>query len=1031
MSPAANTDSEGGGADEDEANNKGWGSAENPNPPDPPLSGASMPVPPESNGGSEMASNGGGGGTFDNGLELSSTLPTMTVMPEDKKTFAIPLKIQERPVPIYKAPNRQAPSIERASGERIGYCAAVPMQVYAMLKKNFILAYRNRTATFLRVFSSFFFILLIFLVNEGIKQRFLSDTFFSDVKTPPQKAIPGIPACSDKSGGTVCKTFSYTPAPANLFVPDRDYADLNEFKGVLVQLQSSLCTQLSVVNPLTQQTTSTPISCAEADCEAATASCTACCEAWRVHRVVRSIMKKNGTEDQTVPIPDTKVVGFVDATAMDEFLLKNQDVIQGGFVFKSPSYDRTTFAVQQNSTAATIRGEYELPYYDRTVPMQVAASKAIARELLFKNPDFPMDIDLMEFAHPSYDVATFEGAIAPLFILGCAMFPFVIQMGEVIQDKELKFRQALGAMGLYELSYWLSWHIYESSMAMLTALMLYIFGCIFQFQLFLKNDFGVIFLSFWLFGQAMVGLAFLVGAFLQKSATSVSIGFGACLLGFILFFMISIFAFPYGSYRGQLPWSVEQDLATGSFVYKDSAGDRWVEPIFAVLPPSLLIKNINDFGALSATDKDSGLRFNDAYSYCTLERACNPAYSVGNSWLWFIVLYIVFSILGLYVDNVLPDAMGVRKGVFYFLMPSYWGFGSSGVEDKLEVVEESTDEDVIMEERAVLARANQDMDYRSSIEIRGLAQEFSRGKGTFYAVKCPWYSIGRRQLFALLGPNGAGKSTTINMLTGFLPPTRGNALVLGHSIATAAGMARVRNMMGVCPQFDILWDNLSAKQHLELFGAIKGISFASLSTEADRRIEEVRLTDSAHQRAGAFSGGMKRRLSVAISMIGQPLCAYLDEPSTGLDPASRRTLWAVIKEAKKSRAIFLTTHSMEEAEGLCDRLGIFVDGELRCIGNPKELTSRFGGFYILTITCAPGREEQVAAEVQRMAHSVRITYALSGTQKFEVPIKELKIADVFERMRQVKEDLEIKDWGIANTTLEEAFIKISRGATGT
>lgn len=265
------------------------------------------------------------------------------------------------------------------------------------------------------------------------------------------------------------------------------------------------------------------------------------------------------------------------------------------------------------------------------------------------------------------------------------------------------------------------------------------------------------------------------------------------------------------------------------------------------------------------------------YSYCKIERACNPEFSVGKAWEWFICLYVVFSALGLYVDNVLPDAMGVRKPLWYFCIPAYWGFGEAHVADTNECVERSTDEDVIAEEQLVQQRLNQPMDPNSAIEIRGLKQQFKRSGKPFYAVKCPWYVVGKRQLFALLGPNGAGKSTTINMLTGFLPPTSGNALVLGHTVSNPNGMARVRSLMGVCPQFDILWDSLSAKQHLELFGSIKGLNPNSIGSEADRRIEEVRLTESAHQRAGAFSGGMKRRLSVAVSLIGNPEVVYLDE----------------------------------------------------------------------------------------------------------------------------------------------------------
>ena len=120
---------------------------------------------------------------------------------------------------------------------------------------------------------------------------------------------------------------------------------------------------------------------------------------------------------------------------------------------------------------------------------------------------------------------------------------------------------------------------------------------------------------------------------------------------------------------------------------------------------------------------------------------------------------------------------GVRKPIFYFLNPSYWGLTKATVTDKLDIIEESQDEDVLAEEAISKARANQQMGHMSAIEIRGLRATFTRGGKSFHAVKCPWYSVDKRQLFALLGPNGAGKTTTINMLTGFLPPTDGNASV--------------------------------------------------------------------------------------------------------------------------------------------------------------------------------------------------------------------------------------------------------------
>lgn len=223
-------------------------------------------------------------------------------------------------------------------------------------------------------------------------------------------------------------------------------------------------------------------------------------------------------------------------------------------------------------------------------------------------------------------------------------------------------------------------------------------------------------------------------------------------------------------------------------------------------------------------------------------------------------------------------------------------------------------------------------------------------------------------------------------------------------------------------------ETLTPREHLSFYGRLKNLSGKALTSAIHECLREVNLLHVIDEEARTFSGGMKRRLSVAISLIGKPLIQFLDEPSTGLDPASRRLLWRAIKRAKMSRAVFLTTHSMEEAENLCDRLGIFVDGSLRCIGNPKELTARFGAFYVLTVACRHACEEQVAAAVTSLSPSARITYSLAGTIKFEIPISQVSLAEVFRALSGRKSELGIRDWGIANTTLEEAFIKISRGA---
>jgi len=287
-------------------------------------------------------------------------------------------------------------------------------------------------------------------------------------------------------------------------------------------------------------------------------------------------------------------------------------------------------------------------------------------------------------------------------------------------------------------------------------------------------------------------------------------------------------------------------------------------------------------------------------------------------------------------------------------------------------------------------------------------------------------AVERGECFGLLGPNGAGKSTSINMMVGFLTPSSGTALIEGKDILT--DMDEIYPMMGVCPQHDLLWETMTAREHLLFYGRLKGLKGQELRDSAEQALKSVNLFNSnvGNKKVQTYSGGMKRRLSVAISLIGDPKVVYLDEPSTGLDPASRRNLWDVIKEGKKGRALILTTHSMEEAEVLCDRLGIFVDGALQCIGNPKDLTSRYGGYLVFTITTEPADVPATKEAVMALCPEATPTYSLAGTQKFEFPSAAISISDVFSGMAEVKKKVAVLDWGVANASLEEVFIKVAK-----
>ncbi|PNH11475.1 ABC transporter A family member 12 [Tetrabaena socialis] len=276
-------------------------------------------------------------------------------------------------------------------------------------------------------------------------------------------------------------------------------------------------------------------------------------------------------------------------------------------------------------------------------------------------------------------------------------------------------------------------------------------------------------------------------------------------------------------------------------------------------------------------------------------------------------------------------------------------------------------------------------------------------------------------------------------------------------------MNSIYRLMGVCPQHDLLWEQLTGEEHLLFYGRLKGLKGPVLLGAVASGLKSVNLANGGvgQKQSQKYSGGMKRRLSVAISFIGDPQVVYLDEPSTGLDPASRRNLWDVVRGNKEGRAIILTTHSMEEAEILCDRLGIFVDGQLVCIGNPREITARYAGYFVFTLTVGHGHEEAAKAFVSHMSPNCRLTYALGSTVKYELPTADITLSGVFDAMATAKTQMEVArltsatpigshvltairtaaassptrwhapgpqvlDWGVANATLEEVFIKFAR-----
>ena len=227
-----------------------------------------------------------------------------------------------------------------------------------------------------------------------------------------------------------------------------------------------------------------------------------------------------------------------------------------------------------------------------------------------------------------------------------------------------------------------------------------------------------------------------------------------------------------------------------------------------------------------------------------------------------------------------------------------------------------------------------------SVVVSDLARIFRTRKGKeIRAVDGISFTVHRGELFSLLGPNGAGKTTTISMLSGLLSPTAGSVTIDGISLQ-ADGIS-ARRKLAIVPQEMALYPRLSARQNLEFFGRIYSLGGAELSARVDELLEFVELADRANDRIETFSGGMKRRINIAAGLIHRPPILYMDEPTVGVDPQSRRRILDLINHLKEQEgmAILYTTHLMEEAEELSDRVGIIDHGKLIAVGTQSELTA--------------------------------------------------------------------------------------------
>lgn len=303
-----------------------------------------------------------------------------------------------------------------------------------------------------------------------------------------------------------------------------------------------------------------------------------------------------------------------------------------------------------------------------------------------------------------------------------------------------------------------------------------------------------------------------------------------------------------------------------------------------------------------------------------------------------------------------------------------------------------------------------------------IAQDLRKSFETTEAVRGLSFSVLESEIFSLLGPNGAGKTTTISMLSCLLPPTAGDARLGGHSVSSAAN--EVKKIIGVVPQEIALYQSLNAEQNLRFWGSMYGMSGGDLKARIAEVLAQVGLSDRAKERVENYSGGMKRRLNIAAGLLHRPKILFMDEPTVGIDPQSRRNILDMVKALRgEGMTVIYTTHYMEEAEELSDRVGIIDHGQLIAVGTQSELTQLVGSQ--VTVRCAVGEGEATAEAAAAMAALPAVTQAVAQDNELVLTVPDTA-ATLPAIMREIGQlSLSLRSVEIEEPNLEAVFLHLT------
>mmetsp|Transcript_24977 Transcript_24977/g.75215 ORF Transcript_24977/g.75215 Transcript_24977/m.75215 type:complete len:1447 (+) Transcript_24977:67-4407(+) len=593
------------------------------------------------------------------------------------------------------------------------------------------------------------------------------------------------------------------------------------------------------------------------------------------------------------------------------------------------------------------------------------------------------------FPFPEYDSTQFvqivSGFLGTFIVLTYLYTALSITRG-LVEEKQARLKEAMKMMGLTSWVHWAAWFIkYFLFMMMsvtLIAVML-VFGRIFE-----NSDFSVIWVLLVLYASSTITFCFLLSTFFDSANTAAAAG---GLLYFVAF----------------IPSYLAPQL------------DASQRTAACLLGPSCLGFGID----VIARHEIAG----QGQQWSNLDAPADELdpFNMATVFGMLVVDTLLYFCLAWYIEKVLPGQYGIAQPPWFILLPSFWCGSSRRRAPSPHAMNKA------MEPEAAADFECPPDGLRAGVDIVNLRKIFHVHGQTKVAVDNLSLSLYEDQVTVLLGHNGAGKSTTMSVMVGLYAPTSGTVVINGHDITEDTNAAR--RSLGLCPQFDVLWPTLTVEEHLLFFGRLKGLSGRALRAEVDSLIEDMDLKSKRHAASKTLSGGQKRALSVGIAFIGGSEVVVLDEPTSGMDPQKRRHTWDVIIKHKKGRTILLTTHFLDEADLLGDRVAILSSGRLQACGRSDFLKKRFGvGYHLTMVKDAICDTSAVIEFLRQIVPETKLEDDLGAEITCLVPTVPLSVlATLIGNIETNQVALGIDSFGVQVSTLEEVFLNLGKGESGT